>query len=100
MSISDDFKKMKILYEAIVDIDHAIKRNSDDVLEEILNAVKDIDKKEYPDEVINTIIDAIRCSLISLYKDQQTELNSIIGLGPVSTLDGFNIKKEIKDQRS
>ena len=100
---------MCIIPDKKIELSHLIKKITSDIYNiyepikyNVLFALisKDIDKKEYPNEFINTIIDAIRCSLISLYKDQQTELNSIIGLGPVSTLDGFNIKKEIKDQRS
>ena len=70
---------MRALYEAIVEIDKSLSKNSEDTLDEVLNAVKDIDKKKYPKEFTNTIVSAIRESLVVLYKEQQAAMNEEIG---------------------
>jgi hypothetical protein len=108
MAISDSFLRMKTLYEAIADIDRSIASNNDDIIEEVLNNVKEIDKREYPEEFKNVIVGAIRSALVELYKNQQAEMNEAIGVTDLNTgLSGIDIAsnskktndKEIKDHR-
>ena len=78
--IYDKFESQKILFQAITDVDKAISANNEDVLDEVLNAVTEINKKDYPEEYKQNIINNIRLSLITLYENQQNKMNQVIGL--------------------
>lgn len=78
--IYDKFESQKILFQAITDVDKAIAASTEDVLDEVLNAVTEINKKDYPEEYKQNIINNIRLSLITLYEDQQNKMNQVIGL--------------------
>jgi len=80
MAISEEFAQVQKIYEAIKDIDLAKSRNSEELLDEVLHAVADIDKSQYPKEYTNTIVDAIRASLMDIYKKHMSILNGDIGI--------------------
>ena len=80
MAISEQFTRLKMLYEAIRDIDIAKSKESEDLLEQIFHAVRDIDKKEYDEDTTNTIIDALRSAIVKMYDEQLDAINRMVGL--------------------
>ena len=80
MAISEQFTRLKMLYEAIRDIDIAKEKEPDDLLEQIFHAVRDIDKKDYDEDTTNTIVDALRSAVVKMYDEQLNSINRRVGL--------------------
>ena len=71
-----DFEKLNELWVAIRDVDEIFKSDNDDKIDDIINAVKNINKKEFDAESQNTIVSGFRQGLLNIYKNLFENLNS------------------------
>ena len=87
MAKKDTFEKMYNLYNAIVDIDkivnspNEVDMNGECKLDQVLFYVRDIPKKDYPEEYTAYIISSIRASIVELYNKTLQEINKDIITG-------------------
>lgn len=85
MSAKSEFEALQVLYQAIVDIDRSINRPRDDnfaasLLEDVLNDIKFINKKEFSDKYTLPIVNNIREAVVEMYKRQQEIINDSLSL--------------------
>ncbi|MBR6289197.1 MAG: hypothetical protein IKR19_07680 [Acholeplasmatales bacterium] len=80
MATTDRFNKLQTLFRAIQDLDATTAVENSNILDSVLDVVKDIPKSEYPVELQEKIISNIRGSLIALYNKEVSELGLRIGL--------------------
>lgn len=80
MAISDKFARLKSLYTAINDLDNSLSIDDPDIIDTVMNVVKDVPKADYPLVEKQNIIDAIRRSLIVLYAAETKEISQHIGI--------------------
>ena len=79
---TDRFERLKTLFTAIQNLDNttAVKNDNKDVLDAVLDVIKDIPKSEFPVDCQEKIISNIRESLVVLYNNELKQLGSRIGL--------------------
>lgn len=70
-----DFEKLNVLWTAIRDVDEIFKSNTDDKIDDIINAVKNINKKEFDMESQDIIVGGFRQGLLNIYKELFDSLN-------------------------
>lgn len=70
-----DFEKLNELWTAIRDVDEIFKSNTDDKIDDIINAVKNINKKEFDMESQDIIVGGFRQGLLNIYKELFDNLN-------------------------
>lgn len=83
MTSSDRFEKLKNTYNAIRDIDRLLLLENEDCkekIDEVINIIKDIDKREFDLEYQNSIVSIIRSALLKIYKTDFDSLNREINL--------------------
>ena len=71
-----DFEKLNELWTAIRDVDEIYKSDNDDKIDDIINAVKNINKKEFDAESQNIIVSGFRQGLLNIYKELFENLNA------------------------
>ncbi len=76
--MNPEFAKLNQLHEAIRDLDKICKSNSDSKLEDVLMAVKDIDKSLYDTNLTDIIIMSIRQAIEKIYAETLERLNNQI----------------------
>lgn len=78
--MKQEFESLSMLYTAINDIDNIISRpNNDDCkLDDVLQAVKEINKKDYDPSIEATIIQQIRNAIEKMYIDRVRTINESI----------------------
>lgn len=78
--MKQEFESLSILYTAINDIDNIISRpnNNDCKLDDVLQAVKEINKKDYDPAIEATIIQQIRNAIEKMYIDRVRTINESI----------------------
>lgn len=98
MAVSNKFERLNTLYAAISDLDRVVSIEDDpQLLESVLNAVKDIPKSEYPPEHQDAIILAIRNSLLALYNEEMKAAGLRIGLEYQDPIKTCNDIQSIRD---
>lgn len=75
------FVELNEIYTAIQDMDRKVALNTESKLDDVLFAVKNIDKANYDDQFTDVIINAIRNALVDLYNKKVAEVNASIGIG-------------------
>ena len=83
MAISDNFEKLKDLYTAIVDLDNILNSDTDEKFDFAVNVVKNLNKKEFSQELQNKIILDIREAIEQIYVRDMNSVNESISLGAV-----------------
>ena len=75
-----EFESLSILYTAINDIDKIISRPDNDEckLDDVLQAVKEINKKDYDPSIEAAIIQQIRNAIEKMYIDRVKTINESI----------------------
>ena len=70
--MKQEFESLSMLYTAINDIDNIISRPNNDEckLDDVLQAVKEINKKDYDPSIEATIIQQIRNAIEKMYIDR------------------------------
>ena len=85
-----DFEKLNELWGAIRDVDKIYNSTSGERIDNLINAVKNINKSEFHEEAQNKIITGFREGLLNIYKELFNNLNkgidNIGGLAPVSNV--------------
>ena len=71
-----DFERLNELWTAIRDVDEIFRSNNDDKIDDIINAVKNINKKEFDIESQNIIVSGFRQGLLNIYKELFESLNN------------------------
>ena len=71
-----DFEKLNELWTAIRDVDEIFKSDNDDKIDDIINAVKNINKKEFDRESQDIIVSGFRQGLLNIYKELFENLNN------------------------
>lgn len=71
-----DFEKLNELWTAIRDVDEIFRSDNDDKIDDIINAVKNINKKEFDIESQNIIVSGFRQGLLNIYKELFESLNN------------------------
>lgn len=74
MSLSPDFEKMQELHSAIKHLNQIKAKSSEDKLDETFNAIKNINKSEISEEILNKVVDTITDGLIEIYFATSTKL--------------------------
>ena len=83
-----EFEKLEGVFSAIKEIDRVLLNNTDDIFENVLTAIKDIDKKSLDKDIIKEkVIGGIRESLVKIYKDGFIQTNMNIGINTVFEKD-------------
>lgn len=90
--LNDDFEKMQLIYSTIKDIDKILMSNSDEKFDDLVVALKNINRKEISDDVINTIGTALRTALLEIYNKCQKSVNDSIATS-AKTVSEYNKKK-------
>lgn len=94
-----EFEKLNELYIAIRDIDKIIMSDSKDKLDDLNNAIKNIDKNKFDKSVENDIIFSYRDALVKIYENCINELNS--NIKPNDCIkDMLKNKTEVRDERN
>ena len=75
--MKQEFESLSMLYTAINDIDNIISRPNNDEckLDDVLQAVKEINKKDYDPSIEATIIQQIRNAIEKMYIDRVKTIN-------------------------
>lgn len=78
--MKQEFESLSMLYTAINDIDNIISRpnNDESKLDDVLQAVKEINKKDYDPSIEATIIQQIRNAIEKMYIDRVRTINESI----------------------
>ena len=78
--MKQEFESLSMLYTAINDIDNIISRPNNDEckLDDVLQAVKEINKKDYDPSIEATIIQQIRNAIEKMYIDRVKTINESI----------------------
>ena len=78
--MKQEFESLSMLYTAINDIDNIISRPNNDEckLDDVLQAVKEINKKDYDPSIEATIIQQIRNAIEKMYIDRVRTINESI----------------------
>lgn len=71
-----DFEKLNELWTAIRDVDEIFKSDTDDKIDDIINAVKNINKKEFDMESQDIIVSGFRQGLLNIYRELFDNLNN------------------------
>lgn len=90
------FKNIDKIYTAIKDIDKALKSTSTDKLDDVMNYINDIERKNFDVEILNEVIGSIRKILVKLYLEELSVYNKDIGLTP----EDFNIKVPVVEEKA
>ena len=78
---SKSFEVMYGLMSAIKQIDRIIaKNNSEDILEDVMTAVKEINLDQFDSSIKKNIVENIRAGLVNMYEEQIIEANKEIGI--------------------
>ena len=78
--MKQEFESLSMLYTAINDIDNIISRPNNDEckLDDVLQAVKEINKKDYDPSIEAAIIQQIRNAIEKMYIDRVKTINESI----------------------
>lgn len=80
MAASDEFEKLKDLYTAISDLDRIFNSDSEEKFDAAVNAVKNLNRKEFSSKLQNKIVSDIKEAVIEIYINDMNSLNGSIGL--------------------
>lgn len=89
--MKSDFEKLNEIWTAIKDVDEIYNSNSEDKIDDIINAVKSIDKKEFDQEAQNIIVSGFRNGLLNIYKQLFDSLNK--GIDEIGGLASIQMNK-------
>lgn len=78
---SKSFEVMYGLMSAVKQIDRIVASDPDDILEDVMTAVKEINLDKFDKSIKQNIVNNIRNGLIEMYQEQQIIVNKEIGLG-------------------
>ena len=81
--MKDEFVKLSTIYEAIKDLDRISKSDNDEKFDDAVNAIKNINRKEFDSDIQNRIINGIREALIKIYQENVNSLNTSINLSSI-----------------
>ena len=75
-----EFEEMQAAFIAIRDIDAIVEGNSATKLEDAWNVLSSISKDKFDSVTVNQILKLYRESLVRIYLEKETELNSSVGI--------------------
>lgn len=88
--MKSEFEKLNEIYTSITDIDRILKTADDrDKLDNVFNAIKNINRSELDQQIINNVISGIRNALVKVYHETLTEINKNITPEPVTRVSSI-----------
>lgn len=81
--MKSEFEKLNEIYTSITDIDRILKTSDNkDKLDNVFIAIKNINRSELDQQIINNVISSIRNALVKVYQETLVEINKNITQEP------------------